>query len=196
MAELTDRKTRLFITWTLWSTLLIPAGAGLGLLAGIAIDNAFAKDYDGGQTPVLLGTIIYCVCMSILGAVISLKQWLLLRKKIGLSALWILACVGGMIIGELVAGWILWKLDINRGDLGWAQGGSILAEGLIFAFSGSLIGLFQYPLLRKHYHKSEMWIPICTLAWGLIPMVIFVFGGLTFGVITGYFLIWIMKLKK
>lgn len=134
--------------------------------------------------------------MSILGTIISLKQWLLLRKKIGLSALWILACVGGLIIGELVAGWVLWKLDIQRGDLGWAQGGSILAEGLIFAFSGSLIGLFQYPLLRKFYHKAEMWIPISTLAWGLIPMVIFIFGGLTFGAITGISLIWILKLKK
>ena len=123
MTLIKDDKIRFFVTWTLLSTLLIPGGAGLGLLAAINFEGAFANGYDGGEPPVLLGIANYCIIMSILGAVISLKQWLLLRRKIGLSALWILACVGGFIIGETVAGWILWKLDISRGVLGWAQGG-------------------------------------------------------------------------
>ena len=59
MTELTDNKTRLFITWTLLSTLLIPGGAGLGLLAGITIDNAFTNAYDGGEAPILFGIVTY-----------------------------------------------------------------------------------------------------------------------------------------
>ena len=171
MSQISDNKTRLFITWTLWSTLLIPGGAGLGLLAAITFEGAFTNAYDGGEAPILLEIAIYCIIMSILGAIISLKQWLLLRRRIDLSALWILACVGGFIIVETLAGWILWKLGISRGDLGWAQGGSILAEALIFTFSGALIGLFQYPLLKKVYYKAEMWIVVSAIAWGLVPLV-------------------------
>ena len=196
MTQITDNKTRLFITWTLWSTLLIPGGAGLGLLAAITFEGAFVNGYNGGEPPVLLGIANYCIIMSILGAIISLMQWLLLRRKIGLSALWILACVGGFIIVETLAGWILWKLDISRGDLGWAQGGSILAEALIFTFSGALIGLFQYQLLKKVYYKAEMWIVVSAIAWGLVPLGIFIFGGLALGAITGATLIWILQLKE
>jgi len=36
---------------------------------------------------------------------------------------------------ESIAGVILWKLEISRADLGWAQGRSILVEALISLFS-------------------------------------------------------------
>ena len=102
----------------------------------------------------------------------------------------------GFIFGEMLAGWILWKFDISRADLGWAQGGSILAEALIFTFSGALIGLFQYPLLKKVYFKAEIWIVVSAITWGLVPLVIFIFGGLVLGAITGVTLFWILQLKE
>lgn len=195
MTLIKDDKIKFFVIWTLWSTLLIPAGVILGGLVGLGVSAGFGYGYDGGEPP-LVSIFVYCGWVSVIGAVISLNQWLLLRRKIKISALWILACIGGFIIGETVVGLFLWKLEISRGDLGWAEGGSILAEALIFTFSGILIGLFQYPLLRKVYRKAGLWVVISTISWGLVPLVIFIFGGLTLGAITGATLIWILQLKE
>ena len=188
-------KIKFFVIWTLWSTLLIPAGVILGGLVGLGVSAGFGYGYDGGEPP-LVSIFVYCGWVSVIGTVISLNQWLLLRRKLKISALWILACIGGFIIGETVVGLFLWKLEISRGDLGWAEGGSILAEALIFTFSGILIGLFQYPLLRKVYRKAGLWVVVSTISWGLVPLVIFIFGGLTLGAITGATLIWILQLKE
>ena len=196
MNQLKDNKTRFFLKWTLWSAFLIPGGAGLGLLAAITFSDFFANSYYGEDLPRSFEIANYWISMSILGTVISLAQWLLLRRNIRLSPLWILACIGGFIMGESIAGVILWKLEIGRADLGWAQGGSILAEALIFLFSGALIGFFQYPLLKKVYHKAELWIVVSAIAWALVPLTIFIFGGLILGAITGAALIWILRLKK
>ena len=195
MTLIKDDKIKFFVIWTLWSTLLIPAGVILGGLVGLGISAGFGYGYGGGEPP-LVSICVYCGWVSVIGAVISLNQWLLLRRKIKISALWILACIGGFIIGETVVGLFLWKLEISRGDLGWAEGGSILAEALIFTFSGIIIGLFQYPLLRKVYRKAGLWVVVSTISWGLVPLVIFIFGGLTLGAITGATLIWILQLKE
>ena len=195
MTLIKDDKIKFFVIWTLWSTLLIPAGVILGGLVGLGVSAGFGYGYDGGEPP-FVSIFVYCGWVSVIGAVISLNQWLLLRRKIEISALWILACIGGFIIGETVVGLFLWKLEISRGDLGWAEGGSILAEALIFTFSGILIGLFQYTLLRKVYRKAGLWVVVSTISWGLVPLVIYIFGGLTLGAITGATLIWILQLKE
>ena len=195
MTLIKDDKIKFFVIWTLWSTLLIPAGVILGGLVGLGISAGFGYGYDGGEPP-FVSTFVYCGWVSVIGAVISLNQWLLLRRKIKISALWILACIGGFIIGETVVGLFLWKLEISRGDLGWAEGGSILAEALIFTFSGILIGIFQYPLLRKVYWKAGLWVVVSAIAWGLVPLVIFIFGGLTLGAITGATIIWVLQVKE
>lgn len=195
MKAIKDDNIRFLVNWTLISTILIPLGAFLGGIVGLSVSAAFGYGYNGGESPIVI-TVVYCSWGTVMTVIISFMQWRMLSKKIGLSYFWIPRSVLGIIIGESIAGIILWKLDIQRGDLGWAQGGSILAESLIFAFSGTLIGIFQYPLLRKSYYKAEMWILASTIAWGFIPLVIFIFGGLTLGAITGISLIWILKLKK
>ena len=194
MKAIKDDNIRFLVNWTLLSTILIPLGAILGYFVGLSVSAAFGYGYNGGEPP-FVSTVVYCCWGTVMTTIISFIQWRMLSKKIKLSYLWIPLCVLGFIVGESIVGILLWKLDIQRGDLGWAQGGSILAEALIFAFSGTLIGLFQYTLLRKSYYKAEMWILVSTIAWGLIPLVIFIFGGLTLGAITGISLIWIFKLK-
>ncbi|WP_103919458.1 hypothetical protein, partial [Candidatus Venteria ishoeyi] len=159
----------------------------------INIKGLFTNEEIG---PPFIQTVDYCIWMSVMGVVISLKQWFLLRKQFKVSSLWVLACVGGVIIGESLAGIVLWRMGINRADLGWPQGGSILAETLIFLFSGAIIGLFQFPLLKRNYNRAGLWLLVCCIGWRLIPMLIYIFGGIVFGAITGTTLIWIMKKRE
>lgn len=193
MSNIKDKKNRFFISWTLWSAILLPAGAVLGFIAILAV-HEFVLGYDYEQIgPPYIQTFEYCIWAAIMGAVVGLAQWLLLRKWIRVSSYWILSCVGGLVFGEILAGVILWKLGIDRGDLGFAQGGSILAEALIFVLSGALVGLLQYPLIKKNYRKAGLWIIACCLGWGLIPVAIIFFGGIVLGGITGTMLIWILQ---
>lgn len=159
------------------------------------LNTAFGYSYTDTGT-YFVQTANYCASGSIIAAVISLKQWLLLRRKIKISLLWILACVGGIIISESIAGLILWKLEINRADLGLFGGGPILPEALIYAFSGALIGIFQCPLLKRNYHKAGLWILASIIAWVTVPLAVFIFGGITLGAITGATLIWVLKINE
>ena len=192
--KISDDKTRFFITWTLLSTFLIPIGAILGFTVNSNIHSKLG--YDGQIGPHFIQTVDYCIWISVVGAVISLKQWLLLRRRIKVSSLWILACIGGIVIGESLAGIVLWELDINRADLSTYQRGSILAEALIFLFSGALVGIFQFPLLRRNYNKAGLWILASSIGWGLIPIAIVIFGGIVLGAITGVTLMWILQIKE
>jgi hypothetical protein len=195
MMELTikDNKVRFFIKWSLWSTLLIPIGAILAFVININVSGKLGYGHEIG--PPALQTAAYCNLMLIMGALIGIMQWFLFQKLFKINWLWILACVAGGVIGEALAGVILLKMGVNRADLGWAQGGSVLAEATIFLLSGALIGLFQYPLLKKYYNKAGFWILGSSVGWALVPIAIFLFGGLALGVITGVTLMWILQPK-
>lgn len=193
--KIRDKKTKYLIIWIVLSTLLIPIGSIIAF--GVNLNIGGKMGYGMGETwPHSLQIAGYCLWGALMGAFIGVYQWLVLRKEIGISSLWILACVAGAIISESFAGIVLWSLGINRTDLGYAQGGSIFAEGLIFLFSGVLIGLFQYPLLNKFYNKAKYWILACSIGWGMIPVAIILFGGLALGLITGAVLFWILQPKQ
>ena len=83
-----------------------------------------------------------------MGLIVSIVQWIPLRELFIVTSLWIFTSIAGIIIGELIAGIVLWELGVDRADLGFAQGGSAFPEALILVFSGALIGLFQMPLLK------------------------------------------------
>lgn len=191
--KIKDVKVRFFIKWSLWSTLLIPIGAILAFVININVQGKLG--YGGEIGPPWLQTAAYCNLMLVMGALIGIMQWILLQRLFKIHWLWILTCIAGGVIGEILAGIILWEMGINRADLGWAQGGSVLAEATIFLLSGALIGLIQYPLLKKHYNKAGLWILGCSIGWALIPIVIYFFGGIVLGAITGATLMWILQPK-
>jgi hypothetical protein len=124
---------------------------------------------------------------------ISLTQLSILKSyKIKISKWWILAGILGITISEVIAGIVLWQLEINRSDLGMFQGGPQLPEALIFSFSGLLIGFFQWLVIRKQFANAAYWIPANFLGWGLGHLVMFHFfaffpGALVLGIITGLF---------
>jgi len=187
-------KKNFLIRWILLTSIILPVGAIPGYILNLFIHGKMGYSISDVGPP-LLQTLEYCIWITILTATVSFIQWIILQKQFKISSFWILACVLGGVIGELLSGIVLWKMGINRADLGPAQGGSIFTEVIIFLFSGTLIGLFQYPFMRKNFHKSGFWILASALGWGLIPAAFLLFGGVVLSTITGMTLVWIMKPK-
>jgi len=146
-----------------------------------------------------------------LGGLIGLVQWGMLRKRIDLSAKWILTSSGGIALSELVAGVALWLIGSSRDvDIEY-MGQGILIYLLIYTIGGLLVGLLQGSLLEKNSLNSHLWVYACTLGWGLSFLIfllgaqldhffkiviIFLIGGLVFGTITGISILKIFNEKK
>lgn len=184
------RKYKFLIHWSLLTLPFLTLGYFVGFIAGTLTGELFGLTIadDGNH---FTQTIVYCVFGSVVIISISLTQlWILKKYKITISKWWILAGILGIIISELIAGIILWKLQINRSDLGIFQGGPPLPEALIFSFSGLLIGFFQWLVIKKQFSNSVYWIPANFLGWGLCHLVMFHFlaffpGALVLGISTG-----------
>ena len=106
-----------------------------------------------------------------------------------------------VMVTELIAGIILWKMGLNRGELRFIEFRPI-PESFIFASAGLLIGFLQWTILRRYFYKSGYWIFACILGWGICIIVTqisiwaFFMGALLYGAITGAALLWIMQIKE
>jgi len=56
------------------------------------------------------------------GLFIGITQWHLFRKLFQVSSYWISSIPIVVIVVEVIAGIILWRLDINRGELIFIEG--------------------------------------------------------------------------
>jgi hypothetical protein len=92
---------------------------------------------------------------AVAGAVIGAAQWLVLRRRLPLSALWVPATAGGMALG-LVLGQVLLGADTTIQPL--------LLRGLVV---GAAIGVAQAGLLRGVLPTPTIWAGVVTLGWPL-----------------------------
>ena len=195
------KKYNFLIKWSLITLAFLTLGYFVGYIAGLFTGSLFGLTVADDGTH-LTQTVVYCVFGSVVITSVTLTQLSILKRhKIKISKWWILAGILGIIISEVIAGIVLWQLDINRSDLGIFQGGPQLPEALIFSFSGLLIGTFQWLVIRRQFNNSVYWIPANFLGWGLCHIVMFHLlaflpGGLLLGIITGLFIFWILKSNK
>ena len=200
-------KFRFWRNWTLLNALVIILLYPIGGIIILIISEAMGYSMDQWAPP-LEQTIMLIVFGALIGFGIGITQWLLLRKVFNVSSFWLYSVAIGFIIIELIAGIILWKLDINRGELSFIEGNP-LAHALILAITGLLIGLIQLPLLRRHYSGVVYWVIASTLAWGIsvllttighqydiAVLITFILGSLLYGAITGATLMWLMQKKE
>lgn len=144
----------------------------------------------------------------LIGSSIGFIQWRLLRKTYSIPSSWIYLVSAGIILTELVAGILLWKMGINRGEFAFWEANP-LPHALIATIYGLAIGLIQFPIIRKHFSKGAIWIVASTMAWGIsilitaikvqndiFLLITFIIGTLLYGLITGATLMWILKPKK
>jgi hypothetical protein len=193
--DLIENGRRFLVIWVLLCAVFIPLGSILGFMINLGIHGVIGYTVSQ-EGPHWLQTLEYSIWVLLLGSLVGMTQWIILKRHVAIGSLWIITCIGGLILGEILAGIVLWKMGLNRSDLGWAQGGSLIAEALIFLVSGLFVGLLQFPLLRRHFHHAWCWILACCIGWGLVPLALVMFGGIVLGFITGTTLIWLLKPNK
>ena len=89
------------------------------------------------------------------GSVIGTAQWLVLRRRPGLGALWVLATGVGLGVGEAVGAALT----------GAGTGiGSLVVAG---AASGLAVGLSQWALLRRYGGRAGLWPAVVAVSWPL-----------------------------
>ena len=91
---------------------------------------------------------------AVAGGVIGAAQWLVLRRRIPLSALWVAVTAGGMAVGMALG-------QVVLGDSTTMQ--PLLLRGLVV---GAAIGAAQVALLRGIL-PTPMWAAVVTLGWPL-----------------------------
>ena len=201
IVNINKEKFRFWIKWTLVNALVLILGYIVsGFFVLLINEVIFGLTMSEWGTP-FEQSIMQIAAGTVIGFSMGITQWLLLRKVFDVSSLWIYSVAIGFVIIELFVGIILWKLDINRGDLSFIEG-KPLAHALILGITGLLISLIQLPLLRKHYSGNVYWVISSTLAWGisvlltaifhqseLAILITFVLGAILYGAITGATLI-------
>lgn len=200
-------KFRFWRNWTLLNAAFFVIGYIVVIFYSILLMEAFDLPWDEWGSP-LQQTMWKIGEGAILGFCIGIIQWRLLRRVFRVSLFWLYSVPVGIILAELMAGIVLLKLDINRGECAFWENYPLF-HALITASYGLLIGLIQLPFLRKYFSGGAFWIIASTLAWGvsilitaikvsndIFLLVAFILGLLLYGAITGATFMWILQKRE
>jgi hypothetical protein len=196
-----QEKFQFWIKWTLLSALIIPLSYIISLIAVLIVHGAFGFTMDDWGTH-LSNTLMLIAGGAVLGFGTGILQKMLLKERFTIPSFWVYSVIIGFVLAELIAGIILWRLDILRGQLNVVNSNNPFPEALIFASAGLIIGLFQWTVLKRYFKKSAYWVFASMLGWGICIVATifsdwaFVLGALLYGAITGATLLWVLQPKE
>ena len=149
-------------------------------------------------------------------AVVSLMQWLALRRVVQRAGFWVPASIIGFTIPSSIHGVVchVYGYPDDLGPLG------AVVWTLFFILGGTLTGLLQQRILRHQVRRSGWWVPASAAGWGLsviglaiacfvlptgrkgpAPFVLLLIrelivptiGTVLLGIVTGVTLIWLLR---
>ena len=157
---------------------------GLGVAALIAVAVAQAHTFSPAEE-ILVVTAAFLVIGAYEGAIIGAAQWLVLRRllpSVGAKR-WIGATVAGAVIA-----WMLGRIPSALADWTNVSGGAgqrepgpamlIVLSAAAGALLGSILGVAQWVVLRRHVRRAGLWIGANVLAWAAGMPLIFLAAGL------------------
>jgi len=137
------------ITWAIVSRIVQVVGGRIQ----VAGQSHITEDFIGGY-----------VLLPMLGLLIGLLQYLLLRRYLPRMVWWIPATV---------LGWAL-PLLLGLASVGWLPALAIdpvWSGALGFALIGASIGVCQWLVLRRRIHRATLWVLASILGWGMSGLV-------------------------
>ena len=137
-------------------------------------------------------------------AVVSLMQWLALRRVVQRAGFWVLASIIGFTISSSIHGVVchVYGYPDDLGPLG------ALVWTLFFILGGTLTGLLQQRILRHQVRRSGWWVPASAAGWGLVVIGFGIVSKILgvrlqvvgeiassglLGIVTGVTLIWLLR---
>jgi hypothetical protein len=139
-----------------------------------------------------------------IATVVSLMQWLALRRIVRRAGFWVLSSIIGFTISSSIHGVVchIWGYPDDLGPLG------ALVWAAACVVGGTLTGLLQQRILRRQVCHSAWWVPASAAGWGLVVIGfgivskilgvrlqvvgLIVSSGLL-GIVTGVTLIWLLR---
>ncbi len=182
MSSTTAQKTRTSLDWKLWfqwilaNTLAETVGLGATLLIG-AFLLVNAEQTIGAIPAAALGVLAGAV---IEGSIVGTAQWLVLRRPLK-SMKWLTWALA-TALGACVA-WILGMIPSTLLFTGSDTGGAVpaqMSDLMTYALAatmgivlGTILGVPQWLVLRRHLPKAGWWVLANALAWMLGMVVVF-----------------------
>jgi serine/threonine-protein kinase len=108
----------------------------------------------------------YLLTLLLLNALAGLISWLILRRTISLSWLWIAASAVGLMFGGIYLSIIL-PAWLSAWLFGW----------WLDAVDGAVAGTLQWLILRKHSQTNWWWIPSSAAIWAMVGFSSYAFFG-------------------
>ena len=147
-------------TWNVWpawvglNLLSIPAAIVMALALVVLIDR-IAGPFDGPETVDVLQLVIY---ISMLILVMTVLQWLLLRRYLPYAGAWLPLTVLGWLSGILLF-YLLWLAGFTA-PVEWTV-------ALALPFFGALVGGAQWLYLRRVIDRAGYWVLASTVGYGV-----------------------------
>ncbi len=164
------------LDWGLWLWWLL--ATAVGWAGGWAVINWASHLYWG----IGVGIDVAFVAYVVLGTTVGIMQWLVLRRRVPRSGLWILACAVSITTGSYVSQ-VMWMYDI-------------IVFGAVF---GVLVGITQWSVMRRWVHRAGWWVLASVIGWVLGwfatsagDFAAFLIGGIA-SIITGFALAMLFK---
>lgn len=206
---------RFGIRWVL----LTVAGWAIGLPFGfvlVSVAGLIIGLHEGSDSILLKLGLDNAALFIVVVAVVSLMQWLALRRVVQRAGFWVLASIIGFTISSSIHGVVchVYGYPDDLGPFG------ALVWTLFFILGGTLTGLLQQRILRHQVRRSGWWVPASAAGWGLsliglaiacfvlptgrkgpAPFVLLLIrelivptiGTVLLGIVTGGVLIWLLR---
>ncbi len=180
-----------YAKWTLHLTWGIIVSYLISMIILLIIHGSFGFTMNDSGT-YLSNALMHIGSGFVLALGTGILQKELLKKYFQVSFSWVLSLITGFVLAELIAGLVLWKMEIYRGMINIFNNTNHFPEAAIFALAGLISGILQFGILKPFYKKRFYWIVSSTLGWGLLilstylGLFAFLLGALLYGAITGY----------
>ncbi|MBK8951280.1 MAG: hypothetical protein IPM85_01890 [Chitinophagaceae bacterium] len=190
-----------YTKWTLHHTWVVTASYLISMIVLLLIHGAFGFSMKEDGT-YLSNTLMHLGSGIVLALGTGLLQRELLKKYFLVSFSWVWSLIAGFVLAELIAGVVLWKLEVYRGLINLFNANNHFPEAAIFALAGLIAGILQCRLLSGYYKNRFYWIAPGTLGWGVfilsayLGVYVIIAGALFYGAITGFVLNRILKSKN
>ena len=189
-----------YANWTLNHTWAIVVSYIISVVVLLLIHGSFGFSMNDNGT-YLSNALMHIGSGIVLALGTGLIQKELLKRYFPVSFFWVLSLITGFLLAELLAGIVLWKLEIYRGLINIFNSTNHFPEASIFALAGLISGILQFRLFKPFYKKRFYWIIFSVLCWSIVilstyvGLLGFLVGAFLYGTITGLVLFRLMESK-
>jgi hypothetical protein len=104
--------------------------------------------------------------LSMIGVLVGVAQWIVLRRHIKRASIWILATIVGTISSVIAVSAIIIPMDGTAVSKVFVDGPSVaLANMVTFGIFGGLTGFAQWLVLRQYFRQADWWLLASFLGW-------------------------------